>query len=1557
MSTTYTRQQQRFYVSGLSLTPQDALPPDKVAYIRNMRSYQTGTLEPRYGLTAVSSGVLNAAGVHSLFRLDDTTDNAPSPSCRVAGAGGGLYHGSTAVPAAFTQFDNGYSGDPVTGVIAAPAASPEPFLYIGDSARMRKVSVVADNYPIGITQPATTQFEPSAVVGELALTLLDNDSDLVNWTNVGPIGGPVSVETRVDTTADAIIYDSGTTGWACVVPADFANIIAGCRLSITDGAGEVFVVQDVHPAVADGTIAAIIYDSGATGACTIQADISLAVGQLETADYEDVRRRYYDPEPTVPTASKASTIRPIDFSVNALVMLNGTEIVRITSVAVGSDGLVSFRCVTGGAYTAGQSIEGLSSFRGYFRNSHSSGAGLLALVPEQTLNPTTLDDPEVGGMQNIATGAVNAAIVGTASLGFTPHATLPDDDIYLGFKCDLLHFVKEVRIYLNIDATQDFLTNYYMHAWRANDLISAVQSTNAQSTDTIQTARLNVLTQQQVDLLVQQYGPAIATAIVQGSLSLQDYPLAGVSATTPGGSNAIGLTTAAQQLALGNNTWLGLRCKVRDLIRVGQDGTLTLKDINAVQVLIMVEGTKDPITIQIADFYLSGGYGPDVRDIAEPYTYCYRGRSSRTGAIGNPSPPSRTSVVPRRQSVTVTGRQILGAGALGGADDVEDIDRVDWFKRGGLLAGWTYLGTTPNDNPPTYTDTQTDSALDGGESLRFDRFQPWPVADVPHAGTCNVAGTAVSRTDGDAFDTTWAPGTAIIVNGRAATLYASPVSTSLLFVNENLGSASGAAFTVPEPVRLAQPLPALWGGEINSVVFLFACGDPADPGAVHWTDGNDPDSTRDSNQLIVTSASEPLQNGGIWNGQAFTFSPANLYALIPQFGQISTFRHQRTPCEKGLWSRWAMAIAPEGIYFLSDDGIYLTNFGPAVSITTPDLAPLFPHDGALGETIRGMVPPDMTETTLLRLTRVGRWIYFDYRGTDGDDYTLIYDRIGKGWLFDRYDLAGIRARLDEGEIGDSDVAQIMGAADGNLYQYDESSILDGTVPISWAVWTGHLDGDDARSVKQFGDVMLDCHPGATLNGFTITPVADNGLDVLSSVVGAAATTRTQYIVDINNGAGVLSRNIGIRVEGESNECDAHRPLLYLWGPSYLPKAEDTQLRATDWDLAGYNGPKLIRAVTIRANTYNVAKQLYVQYDGGTTAATLTLTANGELSQTFALTPFYATLVRILPADDTPWFVLPGDITWTADPKPALIAETTNWDDAGTPQDKYVQGVVLEVDTNGIAGIQVQVQRDNSEVMATLTLAATTREDGQAFAFDPPFYAHVLRLVPLGAVRLKAWRWIAVPKPELTAQYTDWSDDGYGGAKFMQGLVIHADTGGSPASITVEYDNGASGATFTVPASTGEEGYPFSFAVPFIAHRLRIAPDAPIRILQLRWVWEPTPELADRWETQYTTHDLPGFLTIIDGVVAYVSTATVTWTIQFQDGTTVAYNLASSAGAYRRVRQIIGAAKGKAVRYIWTSAAPFQLYKRDCSVRIVGWGGAMQVVSPFGGPSRADGAAI
>lgn len=1377
------RTPQRFFYRGICLKPQDALPDGKHAYALNIRGHEDGTWEPRYGQTLLTAAAVAGGAIHSIFRLNDPTTFAPATARWIVGSGTSLY---TAVPGTAVTFgvaDTGYSGNPFSMVAASPYQSSRPYAYIGDSSRMRKIDSGATDYPIGLAQPTAP---PTAILAQPQTTLLNaiNNGTWVGYGGQTTPAGTAPTVSRIDTTITSIIHDDGTTGMASFAVVDYTGITPGTLVFIGPAStSEETIIQEVLPPVAPTTIAAIIYDSGNTGLCTIQPTGSFSAGQIELPDPVQLKRRFETQDAENPVPLPVTVTRTVDFPVNALILLGGIEIVRIESIAIGPDGVQSFRCTTTGTHTAGEAITGMGTLRAYGATTWLSGDRVATDAVEVTLTPTNTTDMFVGGVQSaILAGSTNWALVGN-------RAVQPEDIIRFGIKVSLLGYVQSVRLTLDLqppgDATVTFLKDYYFYEWRAADLVTAIQATTEVATGLVKDSQKTAVAQGTYDTLYNsQYGAAPNNAstvaptndvgfvqnLANQTVEKAKAELAKLAPVQVGGA-------ISRQLALGNNAWMTLECRVGDLIRVGTDNTLTLGAIKNAGIWLQSLGTTDPIVIDVADAYITGGYGPDVAMTLPPYVYGYSYRSTLTGERSNLSPPMRAGMLPHRNRVTVS--------ATPSADP--QCDSIDFWRFGGSLAKWAYVGTIKNDataSPPVndFNDDYADSRINGGPTPLTDHFQPWPTIDLPRTGTCTFSGTAVQWVSGDTFNTSWAPGTPIIINGITTQLYQSPQSTTFLQVTDNVGSGTALPFFIPEPTLLSQSLPGLWGGPIGNAWFNFACGDPNDPGALHWTHANDPDATSDAFELIVTAASEPLQNGYFDNGVPYVASSDDIYRIVPTPGGVSAFLTQKTNCGRGFWTRWCFCVDDTngGVYFLAKDGIYFfSGGGIAKNLTFDDLAPLFPQEGTVPEAIRSLYPVDMTATTKLKLTMVDQVVYFDYQDTQGALRTLVFEPQFNRWTPDAY-AVGLTARYSSPGLQVHE--HLMGGTDGNLREYDANALTDATVDIQWALWTPWANGDDVRGYKQWGDAILDFNPGGSQDGISVTPVVDNGdVAMTTQLVGTGGTVRDTYVIEVGTGGqvgyGVISRNFGLEIQGAVQVCDTQRPLFYLWEPCFYQKGASGQQRTTDWDDLGYKGAKFVQGVVIRANTFGLDKQIAVQYDGPnaapTTALTLTINHNGEQTKTYPLAaagwaPFIAELVRLKGADNVEWLLL------------------------------------------------------------------------------------------------------------------DW-----------------------------------------------------------------------------RFVWEPAPELATQYETQYTTFDFPGFFAIYDGVIAHQSTADLTWRIEYQDGFVETHTIANSGGNYQRIRQICNANKGKAVRFRWTSTAPFRLFKRDLTVRAQPWGVPNGYVfqTPFGGPSRVDGAEI
>jgi len=861
-----------------------------------------------------------------------------------------------------------------------------------------------------------------------------------------------------------------------------------------------------------------------------------------------------------------TTIRELDFPVNCLVTLGGaTENVRILSVSVSPDGVQAFRCVTTGTHSAGDSITGIASFRVNTAGTYAGGNPLQAAAFSCVTTPPAGPPAQtVGGIQSPGGWTIvnNMATINT-------RATLPDDDLHLSCRLDDCTIIDFVRVYLDVDAvTNDFTQNYYFFEWRPSDLVAAIQSALAAPVATIQDVR----------------STTVGNTILNNALT-QVYDNSAVSNAPLPVQSGLGTasTTTSDQLALGNNQWLDLSAKIGQLTRVGTDPSRTLANVAAVSILVGFHGAA-ALQHDFSALWISGGFGPDVGGLFAPYTWAFRYRSTTTGARSNPSPAMAAGVIPQRQGVALTGTH--------SADP--QVDVVDWFRMGGVLTGYTYDGTTANGSPPTFHATFRDADIVGGEALDYSYFQPWATTDKQRTGTCTVAGNAVRQTGGtDTFNTSWAAGTPIIINGRTYTLRAQPVSTTLLFLNENAGQGTGLTFTVPVPTLLGQPLPGYWGPDAQTGV-TFACGDPNNPGALYWTAPLDADRTSDAQVVIVTSGSEPLMNGCFWDGIPFVWSTENLYQIQPdgRGGWTASI----TSCGRGLWNRWGQtAASPKGMYFICKDGIGLTAGGsPAILVTDRDLSPLFPHDGVVGLAVNGYNPPDFSQATRMRLSYVNGWLYFDYIDTASVNQTLVMRESDFTWWPDTY-AVGVITRLES--PGPQVYEELLGGANGSVYT--PAGVTDAGTAIVPKLRLVR-DQADARRQKIYRDVMIDADlTGTTLS---VTPSGSNGsvsMGAAQTFIGTAG--RAEYLANINSAQGTLASNLVVDLSW--TQAAAHTPQLFVVDAGYQPNVE----LAENW----LSGP-----TTHGLRGWQVASYAWVAYLA-TAACTLTVIVDG-VTYTYAL---------------------------------------------------------------------------------------------------------------------------------------------------------------------------------------------------------------------------------------------------------------------------------------------------------------------------------------------------
>lgn len=1284
----YSRDTQRLYCRGVDLnSPVDSVKEFHFPILENMRSYTDGVLRPRQGLTSINTVIASQTPVHSIRRLNNKLN---STFTRVVGTGTKLATGQSSFSnVQYNGSDVAFSGKPLAMVPWKPDQSPVSWMYVADTSAMYKVSYDGSSvstHKIGVAPPTTAPTVELAVPNAGFWGIAGRYYNIFaagsagSWTSDGVVAGARTFTNRVVAVGiTKVIYDSsvpGTLSWASVVPTSMANLGPGTEILVTDGVNDNYTqISEVYRAggSSSNNVDQIIYSSGSTGACTI-----------------------------TPVASIPELKR------NAVVRLNGgTNYFRIFEVFTGADGnTISFRCDTGATtISSGQTLEIVSSFRTVLVTTPAVGA-------TYTIQSDTMQCTFTPGATLIGT----VTYTGTADLTtFTNSgAAISDSDYFhLSFKAADLSQMTQLRIMFDID-DGTFTKNYFYRAVTPSDLVAAAKATQTVlSTRTTQVQNRNVeIYRRRIPTFVgyDVNGPSSIDGIGGNSSDLSDdrTPLI-IRPQNPDPNPS----SPRDQTGTGDSQWSEIRFRRGDCTRVGTDWSKGWHGVAKVRMEISMVSGGAATVMEFSSLTFFGSGSPDIGDNGDTYKYRYRYRAPSTGACSNWSPATKVGIVAYRNNIKVS---------CTAPTNTPEVTVVDIQRAGGTVPIWATIGTVVS--PYLFTDTVDDDFASGAipDSEGDVNYQPWLCAQPSKSGTTAIVAGSMIQDSGTNFLTTWVKGTPIKVNGYLTTIRR-VISTSIMELEESVGSTTSAAWEIPEPF-IQQSLPCLWG-PVNG--WFFACGDTTNPGRLYYSNQNDPDSTGaiDSGEswIDVTGPSEPLQNGFVYNGRNYVFSSEKLYEIV----EISTgiFIPRETPTGKGLMYRWAFCVGPR-VWFLSKDGIYETDGGIARSITFDQLFPLFPKEGQNGVAVNGFNPPNMTTgnltisgitadvSTFFKLAYYDDYLYFTYPDTNNRIRCLTY-AIGNfafvaqgspqtGWFPDVFNPGNSNTGIFTiyGEEGDSVHNLLMGGADtttGKLYSYGGTD--DAGTAIPWHFRQASYNAGDERSDKLWGDFII----GADAGGGTITVGAGinqygTTLTISNPATGAATITgsgRVKSTFDINTGDGVEGRDFAVDLSGTGTTAS-----LYLIQPSFAPRPEDSFRRANQYDDGGYAGEKWVQGIELEADTQNVAKPVQIQYDGGTLAETITIQHNGRRLKPYSFSSgFVAHLMRLAPSDTTLWKLYRWK--WVFEPEPPLV---TVWDTQQTAH-------------GHIGYIHLKAIWITHTSTADLTLTITRMDDNTSQAFTIP----------------------------------------------------------------------------------------------------------------------------------------------------------------------------------------------------------------------------------------------
>lgn len=737
----------------------------------------------------------------------------------------------------------------------------------------------------------------------------------------------------------------------------------------------------------------------------------------------------------------------------------------------------------------------------------------------------------------------------------------------------------------------------------------------------------------------------------------------------------------------------------------------------------------------------------------------------------------------------------------------------------------------------------------------------------------------------------------------------------------------------------AVPLPALWGPIEDC---LLGCGDPYRPGEVYWSKPGQPDAWPPDFHREVCPPSEPLMNGGLYAGQSFVFSQERLYLLYPNLGGTSTtFTAAPSQCQKGLANRWAYAVTPTGICFVSDDGVYRTRYGPA-ELLSEAIRPLFK-----GVVTEGYQPIDLTATTKLRLEFHDSELWFTYQDALGSPQTFILNLLTEEWRAYSFEQAVGFAKSEDGST-----TLLLGGAGGHTYTH--SGTDDSGSTFTWRIRTRDHDLGRPREEKLLGDLYLDAAP----NGTQIQVITRlNSGDVINPILTVDGDSRNRYILTpfgnaTSGRAPQKARTLSVEVIGVSA---ATPPVLYQMGVAYSPQPDLTTERVTQWDDLGHPDEKYLTGLVLDVDTGNAVRTILVEYDDPAdhqtkVAATLTVQSDGRHKLSFSWPAVKAQLVRLRPDDDCLFWLL-YRVDWIRDPEPPRIA---GWDiNHENPWDSYITGFDLECNTFGAAKV-VELYVDQALVQ-TYTVAALGRRVVH-LTVQPPIRGHVLRFVAIDAAPglLYSHRWHLDAEP---SEQTNWNQNytvaGALGDKFLKGLLLECDTFGQQKNVTVEIDGGVVETLGVTQLGRGVQEFSFP---QHLGRLFRLLPvdGYPGRLYSLQWIFDQEPLKLLRWESQEITYgieDLWKLPLYMHVVLKSTKPVTLTMTVQTTErGDTVRYQyeLPSTNGEKRMLFLPFERMKGVLFKHVLTSSEAFFLYREETTLVVRSWPGDRELIAkPFG----------
>lgn len=852
--------------------------------------------------------------------------------------------------------------------------------------------------------------------------------------------------------------------------------------------------------------------------------------------------------------------------------------------------------------------------------------------------------------------------------------------------------------------------------------------------------------------------------------------------------------------------------------------------------LTLVEdaGTQSAVTYVITP---SG----ELKDFDWIYTY----RNDVTGNESSPSVPMiEANHLPNDGStytVTVWGTadsQIVTTAAH---------NTIAIYRRGGVFADGLYrlVGYVANPgagSSTTFTDDVLDSSIVNARIVEFDNDPPITSdMPIPLAATIASSSPSVATTGNQAtvltLNTPTAPSgisnlATIIKVGTLLTLG----DTQEIVVVESISSLTVNVYVQnPQPNGSVVTADAITGqpARLCCQAFgsFFIAGDTNNPHILSKSKTGRPEAwpvvnlaSGASGNLVVGSPSNPIMGITEFNGQVVCMNLTSIYTVNVWGGVMQA--PVETPSKRGLFWNFAWCKVGNEIWYLSYDGIY-SWAGGREQKRSEAIDPIFN-----GLTVNGIAPMDMSKSgspTALDFVTMEYHhseVNITYKDTNAVTRRLRYNTIYDRWYLvdDGPTGAGaVFAMHTDQDTGRMIIGKFISADAGTYLEDDDTGTSDswssvGTdgAAIPFTVWTEYYNLGTPAAEKHFGDLVLelDNTSGTTLSVAVYWDFSSSA-DSNNTFTIAAASGRRTVSLPIQNSTPIAvgkdARAMAVKITGSSKN-----PLtLYSLTFNSFPLEFKQRGRAYDWDDLGHPYDKRLTELTVEYDMAeaggNVPGLLMDTKTGiGGTTETLNvqsfaLNGTGRVRANYAVAAdTIVKMVRIRPAigilSEAQSFML-WSYSFQKEDYPPDIVSYTDWENSGTPYNKYYQQVVLDVDTGGVdAAVQLQIVGEGAGTTSqTFTVNTTANNRSKILTCESSLIGKQARLIIVpgtsGKFQLFTHTFIVLPadKGPVTHSF-DWDDLGHPYDKRLETVTLEYDTGGTSTVIRMDTLTGTNGTT-------------------------------------------------------------------------------------------------------------------------------------------------------------------